>query len=143
MARCLPVMLIACALPTVRADAMQPGLVCMAPTRPADAGLPFSRLTEIEFYVDSGNPLTAYTVPFVRLTSAPDDAGHTVNAYGIAGANTAAADIVFAGNFPLTFTLAEIGKKLMTLAVEAEETAAMTDAIPGIACWRVEAEALP
>jgi hypothetical protein len=115
----------------------------MAPTRPAEAGQPLSRLAEIEFYLDSGNPLTAYTVPFVRLTSETDADGHTVNAYGISGAKTAGADIVFDDDLPLTFTLTEIGQTLMTLGVDADETTSMADAIPGITCWRVEADSMP
>jgi hypothetical protein len=115
----------------------------MAPTRPAEAGQPLSHLAEIEFYLDSGNPLTAYTVPFVRLTSETDTDGHTVNAYGISGAKAAGAGIVFAGDSPLTFTLTEIGKTLMTLAIDIDETASMADAIPGITCWRVEADPKP
>jgi hypothetical protein len=143
MAHRLPVVLLACVGLVTPADAARIGLLCMAPTLPADAGRPISELTGIEFYLDGGNPLTAYTVPLVRMATSTDDEGHTVIAYSVAGAKTVGASIVFAAETPLTFTLAEIGKTLNTLGSDAGETASMADAIPGIACWKVELEILP
>jgi hypothetical protein len=143
MTRRILIVLLACAAFVTKADAARTGLVCMAPTQPAEAGRPFSRLAEIEFYVDGGNPLTAYTVPFVRLATGTDAEGHTVNTYGVSGARTVGASIVFAAETPLVFSLAEIGKRLITLGSNVEEAASMVDAIPGIACWSVELEAGP
>lgn len=142
MARVLFV-LIAWAAFVPEAEAARTGLVCMAPTEPADAGQPFSRLAGIEFYLDGGNPLAAYTVPLARLATRTDADGRMVNTYAVAGAKTAGVSVVFAAETPLVFTLAEMDYKLVTLGSNAEETASMADAIPGISCWNVELEDRP
>lgn len=142
MARLLLVLIVGAVLLPEPAAA-RTGLVCMAPTEPTDAGQPFSRISRIEFYLDGGNPLAAYTVPLIKLTANTDAEGRVVNSYAITGATTATVSIVFAAETPLVFELAEVGYRLVTLGSEDDETAALAGAVPGIACWRVETDDLP
>jgi hypothetical protein len=137
----LPLALCACLMLATPAHAARTGTLCIAPSDPAEAGAALSELESIEFYLDGGNPLIAYTVPFTRLDSVPDSAGRTVNEYGVSGSPKQRAHIVFADETPLTVTLEETGTTVATLARDDRGTTFMADAIPGIACWRVEKEA--
>lgn len=123
------------------ATAAHAGLACMAPTDPKDTGTRFAELERIEFYLDTGNPLAAYTVPFSRLTTRRDPEGHTVNTYGVWGSKREGASIAFfADDTPLTFRLDDIRRTAATLRHDDDETASMADAVPGIDCWTVEIE---
>ncbi len=98
-------------------------------------------MKSIEFYLDTGNPLAAYTVPLTLLTSGRDSDGRTVNTYGIWGSKREGASIAFfTDDTPLIFTLPDIHRTAATLKVDADEGASMADAIPGIACWTVDIE---
>jgi hypothetical protein len=116
-------------------------LVCIAPSDPADAGVSIANVESLEFYSDEGNPLLAYSVPFGRLRSAADAAGHIVNSYGIGKSKDAGATIVFAGATPLSFAIDELGRTYVSLARNDEETGFMSDAVPGIACYDVSLQA--
>ena len=117
----------------------RPSLVCIAPTHPGDAGKAMRDIDALEFYVDEGNPLQSYSVPFRRIQSDVDAKGHVRNAYGVRTAQTAGATIVFAGATPLSFTVVELGRSYVSLEKNEEETAFMADAVPGIVCYSVSA----
>lgn len=119
------------------AGAARTGLACLAPTDPADAGKPLQDVAEIEFYLDDGNPLNAYTVPFVRLTHEIDAEGGATNSYALSVGKEVAATLRFASGTLLTFALAADGHTYDSLVRNDKETAFMADAVPGIVCWTV------
>jgi hypothetical protein len=129
------------ALVAFAAPAAARGTMCLAPSDPANAGKPLAELASLEFYLDNGNPLIAYTVPFARLSSGVDANGHTVNRYGISGAASEGASIEFLRETPLTVTIAEMQKTFVTLVYKEKDSEFMADAIPGIGCWTVDVEA--
>jgi len=119
------------------AVAARTGLACLAPTDPADAGKPLQDVTEIEFCLDDGNPLNAYTVPFVRLTQEADADGGATNGYALSASKEVAATLRFAGGTLLTFALTADGRTYDSLARNDKETAFLADAVPGVVCWTV------
>jgi hypothetical protein len=119
------------------------GLVCMAATKPADAGKPLADIDSLEFYADEGNPALSYSFPLTLVQSLVDPEGRTRNTYRIRNEPVVGATIVFAGETPLSFAVGELARTYTSLAKNNEETEFMADAVPGIVCYSVTFESEP
>lgn len=136
-------MVLAAALAEAAPASTSRGLVCVAATKPADAGKPLTDIDSLEFYADEGNPALSYSFPLTRAQSGTDQKGRTRNAYRVRNDAAVGATIVFAGETPLSFTIDELGRTYASLSKNDEETKFMADAVPGIVCYSVTIESEP